>query len=196
MNKQPEITAATRQRFVDVFCALYATQPISKINVKEIAARAGYNRSTFYQYFNDVYDIQNYIENQLMDDIRKNVFSQLSLDLRNHTVGDSYLTLANAFLHTNETRLRLLLANPYNHHFPVRLKDEALHVFIDTLSLPSKDATVYYTFEFYIGGVLSLISKWLTNQNAISLEELTALVKNILENGVLAQLSECQKTAQ
>ena len=98
MNKQPEITAATRQRFVDVFCTLYATQPISRITVKELTTRAGYNRSTFYQYFKDVYDIQQYIEDQMMNDIRRDILSHLIIDLRNRKISDNYIARAIFYL--------------------------------------------------------------------------------------------------
>lgn len=190
MNKQPEITAATRQRFVDVFCTLYATQPISKITVKELTARAGYNRSTFYQYFKDVYDIQQYIEDQMMNDIRRDILSHLIIDLRNRKISDNYIARASHFLRTNETRIRLLIANPYNHNFALRIREEALHVVFNVLQIPSENVTVRYTFEFYMGGILALISKWLNEQDALSFEELAALVKSILEKGILAQLPD------
>ena len=190
MNKQPEITAATRQRFVDVFCTLYATQPISRITVKELTTRAGYNRSTFYQYFKDVYDIQQYIEDQMMNDIRRDILSHLIIDLRNRNISDNYIARASHFLRTNETRIRLLIANPYNHHFALRIREEALHVVFNVLQIPSENVTVRYTFEFYMGGILALISKWLNEQDALSFEELAALVKSILERGILAQLPD------
>lgn len=190
MNKQPEITAATRQRFVDVFCTLYATQPISRITVKELTARAGYNRSTFYQYFKDVYDIQQYIEDQMMNDIRRDILSHLIIDLRSRKISDNYIARASHFLRTNEPRIRLLIANPYNHHFALCIREEALHVVFNVLQIPSENVTVRYTFEFYMGGILAFISKWLNEQDALSFEELAALVKSILERGILAQLPD------
>lgn len=65
MNKQPEITDATRNAFIQVFCKYYAIRPIEKITVKEITQDAGYSRTTFYNYFNDPYDLLNYIESEL-----------------------------------------------------------------------------------------------------------------------------------
>ena len=48
MNKQPEITAQTKQNFVDAFWELYKKYSIEKITVKQITDKAGYNRATFY----------------------------------------------------------------------------------------------------------------------------------------------------
>lgn len=190
MNKQPEITAATRQHFIDEFCALYATQPINRITVKELTTRAGYNRSTFYQYFSDVYDIQRYIEDQMINDLRRDILSHLIIDLHEHKINEDYIACASNFLRTNEARIRLLLANPYNHHFTIRIRDEALQTAFSVLQIPSEDVAVQYTLEFYIGGILALISKWLNEQSTISFEDLAALVKSILENGILVQLPD------
>ena len=69
MNKQPEITAATRQRIIDSFWDLYAENPISRIRIKEITAASGMNRCTFYQYFTDIYDILHQEENRIIGEI-------------------------------------------------------------------------------------------------------------------------------
>ena len=66
MKKQPELTEKTKQKFVDVFCQLYSQTPIEKISIQQIANMAGYNRSTFYQYFSDIYAVLEYVENDLL----------------------------------------------------------------------------------------------------------------------------------
>lgn len=56
MNTTLSATATvTRQNLIDSFWLLYCQKNIEKITVKEICEIAGYNRSTFYVYFNDVY---------------------------------------------------------------------------------------------------------------------------------------------
>lgn len=72
MKKQPQITEKTRQKFVEVFCELYSQKPIEKISVQEIANKSGYNRSTFYQYFTDIYELLDSVENDLLNDMKKN----------------------------------------------------------------------------------------------------------------------------
>ncbi|MCD7750028.1 MAG: TetR/AcrR family transcriptional regulator [Oscillospiraceae bacterium] len=53
MKKQPEVTERTRQRFLEAFWSLVREKPVAKISVSELTKRAGYNRSTFYEYFLD-----------------------------------------------------------------------------------------------------------------------------------------------
>jgi len=62
MNKQPEITEQTRSNLLEAFWSLYTEKRIDQITVKEIAARAGYNRGTFYEYFADVRECLDLIE--------------------------------------------------------------------------------------------------------------------------------------
>jgi hypothetical protein len=63
MHKQAEITEQTRQNLIETFWSIYTTKRIDKITVKEITNKAGYNRGTFYEYFQDVYEVLEVIEN-------------------------------------------------------------------------------------------------------------------------------------
>jgi len=62
MKKQPELTAQTKENLIEAFWQIYCEKGLGKITVKEITAKAGYNRSTFYEYFTDVYDVLDQIE--------------------------------------------------------------------------------------------------------------------------------------
>lgn len=90
MKKQPQITEKTRQKFVEVFCELYSQKPIEKISVQEIANKSGYNRSTFYQYFTDIYELLDSVENDLLNDIKKEMANK---ELSMHTVQDTLYCL-------------------------------------------------------------------------------------------------------
>ncbi|WP_277408818.1 TetR/AcrR family transcriptional regulator [Lacrimispora xylanisolvens] len=71
MIKQPEITMQTRKNLADAFWQIYCEKRIEKITVKEITTKAGYNRSTFYEYYTDVYDVLEQIEASVLPDIEK-----------------------------------------------------------------------------------------------------------------------------
>jgi len=57
MKKREHITRQTKQNIVDAFWELYCEKRIEKITIKDITIKAGYNRSTFYEYFNDSYEV-------------------------------------------------------------------------------------------------------------------------------------------
>ena len=70
-------TGTTKQAFVDALCQLACKRPIAKVTVKEIADKAGYNRSTFYQYFQDVYDLLDYLASLAVQRIKANVIENI-----------------------------------------------------------------------------------------------------------------------
>ncbi len=73
MRKQPEVTEKTRQKFEDAFWELAAEKPIAKIAVSELTKRAGYNRSTFYEYFVDTDHLLAYVEEKLLDETKATI---------------------------------------------------------------------------------------------------------------------------
>ena len=47
----------TKNKFVDAFFSLYREKPINKISIKNICDKAGFHRSTFYEYYMDIFDL-------------------------------------------------------------------------------------------------------------------------------------------
>lgn len=78
MNKQPEVTAITKENLTNAFWSLYKSKRIEKITVKDITGIAGYNRSTFYVYFNDVYSVLEYVEDTLLNYMKEEVMKDLN----------------------------------------------------------------------------------------------------------------------
>src|SRR5215469_3722405 len=71
MKKQIYKTEQTKQAILEAFCKIHSKKPIERITVQEITKKAGFNRCTFYQYFSDIYEIQDYIENDMLDYLRQ-----------------------------------------------------------------------------------------------------------------------------
>ena len=65
--KQSSTTAITRENLAQAFWTLYQKKPIEQIRIHEITDLAGYNRATFYQYFQDIYDVLDYLEQELLE---------------------------------------------------------------------------------------------------------------------------------
>ena len=78
MSKLSPTASATREVFIDTFCELYRTKPVEKITVSEITRKAGYNRTTFYDYFLDVYDLLEQIEEELINHIGEKITDTIS----------------------------------------------------------------------------------------------------------------------
>lgn len=179
MKKQPEITEKTRQNFMDVFCELYSQKPIEKISVQEIAKKSGYNRSTFYQYFTDIYELLDSVENDLLNYIKEELANK---KLVSHTVQDALHCLENQeYLSV----LKALLGDYGSIRFIERLKREMI---LDRLELnvPHNDSLKPYLIEFQISTSLSLLRLWLQREKDLPPEEFHRLVDNLYTAGVTA----------
>lgn len=177
MKKQPEITEKTRRMFIDVFCELYSQKPIEKISVQEITNKSGYNRSTFYQYFADIYELLAFVENDLLNYIKKELANK---ELSTHTIKNAFHCLEKR---EHISTLNALLGDYGSIRFLERLKKE---IPFDKLMLnfPENNSLTPYLMEFYISTSLSLFRLWLRQQKDLSPEELFKLVDSLYTNGI------------
>lgn len=82
MRSNPQSVERTKKNLMEAFWELYCKNSIGKISVQKIVDRAGYNRSTFYRYFTDVYDILDQFERKLLPDFSKHQKLMASLTFR------------------------------------------------------------------------------------------------------------------
>lgn len=177
MNKQPEMTDKTRQTFINVFCDLYCQKPIEKISIKEIANKSGYNRSTFYQYFTDIYELLDYVEERVLKSITEEMASR---EFSAHTFQDALQCLENA---EEISVLKALLGDYGSVHFVERLKREIPFERL-IVDFPTNDVLAPYIIEFYISTLISMFRLWIRNGKDLSSEELVKLVDSLFANGI------------
>ena len=65
MKKYSDKKLNTKNNIKEAFWEIYRKKELSKITVSEVIEKAGYNRSTFYVYYSDVYAILEEIENSV-----------------------------------------------------------------------------------------------------------------------------------
>ena len=56
----------TRKSIVNAFLALRARKPLEKIRVKELCEQARINKSTFYDHYQDIYDLSDTLETEVV----------------------------------------------------------------------------------------------------------------------------------
>ncbi|WNS43372.1 TetR/AcrR family transcriptional regulator [Paenibacillus sp. MMS20-IR301] len=177
MKKQPEITDKTRRIFIGVFCELYSQKPIEKISIQEIANKSGYNRSTFYQYFTDIYDLLDFVENDLLNYIKEGLADK---ELSTYTVQNALHCLEDK---EHFSALQALLGDYGSIRFLEHLKREMT---LDSLALnfPQNDPITPYLIEFHISTSLSLFRLWLQREKDLPPEEFFKLMDSLYTTGV------------
>ena len=172
MKKQPKSTEKTKQAFIDVFCELYTQKPIEKISVQEITNKAGYNRCTFYEHFNDIYSLLNHVKDDVWDFLRQKA----------HEVHDVVQNVISLYKEKG-TYLNALLGDYGNNHFAEKLKTE-FPLEVQELALPDDNQFSPYLIEFHRATVLSLFRLWHSRQEDLSLDELVNLILRLYQGGL------------
>ncbi|WP_340031868.1 TetR/AcrR family transcriptional regulator [Paenibacillus sp. FSL K6-1122] len=177
MKKQPEITDKTRQTFINVFCDLYSQKPIEKISIQEIANQSGYNRSTFYQYFTDIYELLDCVEERILKSIKEEMAGR---EFSTHTIQDALQCLENA---EEISVLKAILGDYGSVHFVERLRREIPFERL-IVGFPTDDVLAPYIIEFYISTLISMFRLWIRNDKDLSSEELIKLIDSLFSKGI------------
>lgn len=68
-NKKQDRVSRTKSRISDAYISLIPEKNWEKITVKEVCERAGVSRGTFYQYFDDIYDVMEQVQSGLISEL-------------------------------------------------------------------------------------------------------------------------------
>lgn len=178
MKKRPEITAATKENFQLAFLELCEAKPIKHITVKEITEKSGYNRSTFYQYFNDTNDVLNQVEESVLSTVEKYFQNITDVTSENmvQRIADLYDTQGNSIV--------LLLGENGDPTFSSKLKNVVRRYVSDIFHIYTSNLKVECVFEFVTSGILAAITHWYKNERKMSTQEIVSIIRPILLNGV------------
>jgi len=185
MNKQPALKAQTRQNLIDAFWALYEQKRIEKITVKEIAQKAGYNRGTFYEYFVDVYDLLEQIEQALIPTAE----SLPPVRLAGQDMGmplDAFLRL----YEQNRKYYAVLLGDNGDPAFAGKLKEATKPIIRQAFTGKSAedDEKLEYMLEYVLSAMIGTMSFWIRREKPMASADLVHVLKDLTENGAKAML--------
>ncbi|MDF2822406.1 MAG: Transcriptional regulator [Clostridiales bacterium] len=168
MKKQPAVTAHTKQNLIDSFWSLYCEKRLEKITVKEITQKAGYNRGTFYEYFTDVYDVLEQIEQSLIPTIEELppiVMPNKNIDM--------------------PFGMFMSLYEKNNKYYSVLLGDNGDPAFASKL----KNSTKPIIKQAFVDNNKGIMSYWFRQNKVLPAEKLVALIYELMENGVMNTVS-------
>ncbi len=157
----------SRKSIEKAFVEELQKKELSKITVSDICKKTGFNRSTFYANYADIYELADCIKKNLDEDIR-HVYSD---EWENHTHSYDFLKL---FRHIKE--------NPviYETFFKLDYDESYRPDFydLDMLSAWTEDRHLEYRVEFFKCGFTAIIKMWLKNGCKESPEEMSEILKN------------------
>lgn len=180
-------TYQTKKDIMDAFWSLYCEKRIEKITVKEVIHKAGYNRSTFYQYFKDIYDVLEQIENEIIP--TKDELPALSLG--NMEIGMP-VELVMKLYDKNKEYYCILLGDKGDPAFASKLKNAIKDALKEALSSEVKMDLIEleYILEFVLSAMIGIMSYWFKQDVKISSQALAILIKDLMENGIIPKMNK------
>ena len=161
---------ATIESIEKTFIELLQTREISQITVSDICKITGYNRTTFYANYLDIYDLADKIRDRLEAELNKLYENELF-----YNCGNDYLKL---FQHIKDNQIFYLT------YF--KLGYDSKHT-VDLGSISQKqiglpDDNLEYHIEFHKAGLNAIIKKWLASGCDKSPEEMVKIIKDEYTN--------------
>lgn len=183
MTSQPKATdrrvLRTKKNIRQTFLQLLSEKSLTQLTVKELSEQADINRKTFYMYYSNIEEILSELEDELVQKLVL-VFEK---ELFDREVFDSYSFFENLNLAIQGD---IELYRTLNHsdllpHLILRAKNALIDVFFRKYNIPAdsdSERYILYT-EYAASGILSMYTKWFSNDFHMSLEELTKTAAEI-----------------
>ena len=169
----------TRQNLIDAFMRIYTEKPIEQIGIAEIAATAGYSRSTFYLYFPDIYALAEAARDDLIAEIREKIGMLIAKNAGGDigglltelgALGEAYAD--RLFLFSNEPAFRETFTNLLSPVFSLR----------SGLDPGSKEYR--FAVSLIVSTIFSNIDFWRRNAEDYTLVEIIGMAQRILLPGL------------
>ncbi|MGN0527294.1 MAG: TetR/AcrR family transcriptional regulator [Acutalibacteraceae bacterium] len=186
MNKNESRYFNTAILFQEALIHLLEKKDIEYITVKEICAKAGVNRSTFYLHYESINDLiedtMNYINEKFIDffnedcgEFIKRIKTCSLDDLK--LIEKRYLTPYLNFIKDNKKIFRAAFNNPKG----MRAEDKYKHLkkyilvpILERFNVAEKDRS--YLLSFYISGIMAVIREWLNGDCKDSTDEIEEII--------------------
>ena len=183
MKKQPEQTKKTRQKLMDAFYSIYQEKSIDKISISEITKISNYNRSTFYEYFTDIYDLLDQFEDELLEQIRLEMTTTFAAGIPS-TISEYSLRCA-AIFKKYDDRVFLLLSQNGVSNFYSKLQQVFFSTFRSIANCPDNIPHIDYMITFIFSSLTGILTHWYETGKELPEEELVFIFQKLLTSGII-----------
>ena len=193
MNKMP----TARDCIVEAFLQLCQTLPCDKITVSQLTKKAGYNRSTFYAYFNNTDDLLKQLENELFQIVDTFLPHGIRI-FRTGVPTEEERQLSKIFFKNNAPIMSMLLSPNGDPRFVYKMKNHIRQVLVRHLQLTPQQLTpqLQLLMEFILSGHLQVLVYCYQHNSPISpLDFWLKLISFIDQPALLAAMAPKSDTS-
>ena len=180
----------TRNNLIEAFWDIYKIKPLSKITVKEITDKAGYNRGTFYTYFSDINEILTLLKEGLIPTRDMIIGPLMMLDKNGGNIFDT-LERTNDYVKEHSDKISVLIGpegDPsFVHEFKMRIRMIIMdYVYELKIKEPEK---IEYIIEYQLSALIGMFQLWLEKNGEVDEIILGDFVEIISDQGVTTLLT-------
>lgn len=174
--KESRRTRYTRMVLQDSLFELMREKPIAKITIKELCEKADINRTTFYAYYNDQYDLLRQIEDETLSWVKEALSNLISQTDKNETM--KILEGIFQYFVQNSRHLQILMSEQGDIGFQKQL---FTLIYQESWIAPSNGTGWNIGinedyFVFAVNGSIGLIQHWLKNGINRSAKEMAGII--------------------
>jgi AcrR family transcriptional regulator len=164
----------TKKILLESLTKLMSEKKISNITVKELTDLADVNRSTFYLYYKDIFDMVEQIETEMLADFSM-AFEKFKKEESNYENLLTFFTYVFEFIQNNAEMGKILLGPDGDYSFIEKFKDAIVQ------SKPPFDNSVskikiHYLRPYIISGCIGVIQQWLKDDMNVSPKDMAVII--------------------
>lgn len=168
----------TKQSLLQALTKLMCKKKITSITVKELTDLADVNRSTFYLYYRDIFDMVDKIRASLINDFSE-TYDKFSKEATTYDDLLSFFIYVFQFVEINAEIFKIFLCNDVDYTFIEKLKDAIRHCQIP-LDTTSSETEAHYCISFAISGCIGVIQQWLEDDMKTSYKDMAEIIVKLL----------------
>lgn len=184
MKKQPEITEATRDAFVEAYCKIAYYKDDRKITIKEITDLSGYNRTTFYRYFSDIIAVRENLEDRIIIQIIANLKDKLLNETFDTSFYEVFLIVCNEY----RRELMILIRKSNREHFIEKIKNYIKPIFQTIYNIDQVSRRTDLIMTIYFSGVFAVLAEWLKEPDQITEDELLEIIGSLFNDWFIKEI--------
>ncbi len=176
----------TQKDFITAFWELYENSPVEKISISRLCKTAGYNRSTFYNHFNDIYDLMDKAVSDIIIPIKEHI-SDIS-DYRQLIYNGSMGQVLFDCFHRSDRHIEALFKREGHHVLIKQIKNLILMHSFETVIPDEKRIVWEILMEYQLSAVFGVISYWYRTDKKIPSEEIFQTLREISAKGIISSI--------
>ena len=185
-SKEDRRVKRTKKSLRESLFGLLEKKNINQITVTELTTKADVNRSTFYLYYNDIFDMMDKIQQEIYAFFLETVVKFKS----NFTDIESFVTYCSRFLEfcrDNYSVCKFITRNDCNNHLAEKIKCAVRCVIPDSAKVYPENDPRYYMTTFALSGIITTILEWMNDGMKIPPEDMARFLSYTYVFGSKAQ---------